>query len=202
MAASPQPPSACNGGNPGGLIAASGMKIGTTPWFSSSWSTDIRTVGHCTRLTYWTTISVMSIHNPSAPPNSVTPVLAYDDVRAAVDWLTHVVGFTERVRIDDHRSQLAFGDGAVIVADASHGRGPLQPDAAVTHSVLVRVHDIDAHHRTLKGAGANVRSEPTDLPFGERQYSVVDPGGHSWTFTESIAQLRPEDWGGDTVTEW
>lgn len=144
----------------------------------------------------------MSLHNPSAPPNAVTPVLAYDDVRAAVDWLTRVVGFTERVRIDEHRAQLAFGDGAVIVADATHGRGPLSPDAAITHSVLVRVPDIDAHHRTVLGAGVQIRSGPTDLPFGERQYSVIDPGGHLWTFTESIAALRPEDWGGSTVTEW
>lgn len=144
----------------------------------------------------------MPIHNPSAPPDSVTPVLAYDDVRAAVDWLTQVVGFTERVRIDDHRAQLAFGDGAVIVSDATHGRGRLATDGVVTHSVLVRVRDIDAHHATVRDAGAHVRSEPTDLPFGERRYSVIDPGGHLWTFTESIAELRPEDWDGSTVTEW
>ena len=144
----------------------------------------------------------MSIRNPSAPPNSVTPVLAYDDVSAAVDWLTHVVGFVERVRIDDHRAQLAFGDGAVIVADATHGRSPFSPDSPVTHSVLVRVADIDAHYRAVRDAGGHPRSEPTDLPFGERQYSVIDPGGHLWTFTQSIAEVRPEDWGGSTVTEW
>jgi uncharacterized glyoxalase superfamily protein PhnB len=144
----------------------------------------------------------MSLHNPSAPPQSVVPVLAYDDVRIAVGWLTRVFGFTERVRINEHRAQLAFGDGAVIVADATHGRGPLAPDAAVTHSVLVRVRGIDAHYRNVGAAGADVRSEPTDQPFGERQYSVVDPGGHLWTFTESVAELRPEDWGGNTVTEW
>jgi uncharacterized glyoxalase superfamily protein PhnB len=143
----------------------------------------------------WTTIWVMSIRNPSAPPNSVTPVLAYDDVRAAVDWLTQVVGFTERVRIDDHRAQLAFGDGTVIVADTTHGRAPLSPDAPMTHSVLVRVRDIDAHHRTVRGAGAHVRSEPTDLPFGERQYSVIDPGGHLWIFTESNRRVTTRGLG-------
>ncbi len=71
----------------------------------------------------------MSTRNPSAPPQSVVPVLVYDDVRAAVEWLTQVFGFSERVQISDHRAQLAFGDGAVIVADATHGRGQQAQDA-------------------------------------------------------------------------
>lgn len=142
----------------------------------------------------------MSPRNPSAPPQSVVPVLVYDDVRAAVEWLTQVFGFSERVQISDHRAQLAFGDGAVIVADATHGRGQQAQDAPVTHSVLVRVRDINAHHRNVRAAGVQGGGEPTDQPFGERQYSVVDPGGHLWTFTESVAELRPEDWGGNTVT--
>ena len=144
----------------------------------------------------------MPLRNPSVPPAWVVPVLTYDDVDAAVDWLVRVLGFAERVRIGDHRAQLAYGDGAVIVADATHGRGVLPQDAPVNQSLLVRVDDIDGHHRAALAAGGQIRSEPADQPFGERQYSVIDPGGHLWTFTESIAELRPEDWGGTTVTDW
>jgi hypothetical protein len=44
-------------------------------------------------------------------------VLIYPDVREAVAWLS-AFGFVERVRIgDNHRAQLRFGDGALIVAD-------------------------------------------------------------------------------------
>ena len=63
--------------------------------------------------------------NRSVPDAAVIPVLTYPDVRAAVVWLTDTFGFDERVRIgEDHRSQLQFGDGAVIVADvrADHTR--------------------------------------------------------------------------------
>jgi uncharacterized glyoxalase superfamily protein PhnB len=57
--------------------------------------------------------------NRSAPPATVTPVLIYPDVRAAVAWLESALGFEEQVRIGDaHRSQLKVGtDGAVVVAD-------------------------------------------------------------------------------------
>jgi uncharacterized glyoxalase superfamily protein PhnB len=57
--------------------------------------------------------------NRSAPPATVTPVLIYRDVRAAVAWLESAFGFEERVRIGDaHRAQLRPGvDGAMVVAD-------------------------------------------------------------------------------------
>ena len=38
---------------------------------------------------------------------------------------------------------------------------------------------------------------PTDFPYGERQYSVEDPGGHRWTFSQSIADVDPRTWGGE-----
>lgn len=43
---------------------------------------------------------------------------------------------------------------------------------------------------------AGFASEPTSYPYGERQYSCRDPGGHGWTFSQSIADIAPEDWRG------
>ena len=39
--------------------------------------------------------------NRSAPPATVTPVLIYPDVQAAVEWLESAFGFEERVRIEN-----------------------------------------------------------------------------------------------------
>lgn len=140
--------------------------------------------------------------NRSAPPFSVVPVLTYPDVGEAVDWLARVFGFVEHVRIGDHRAQLGFGDGGVIVADASHGRRPPGSADGVTLSVMVRVVDIDRHYERACAGGARPLGAPSDQPFGERQYTALDPAGHRWTFTESVADLAPEDWGGTTVSPW
>jgi hypothetical protein len=35
-----------------------------------------------------------------------------------------------------------------------------------------------------------------DYPYGERQYTAEDLGGHRWTFSQSIADVAPEEWGG------
>jgi uncharacterized glyoxalase superfamily protein PhnB len=130
----------------------------------------------------------------------VIPVLTYPDVREAVAWLSAAFGFVERVRIgENHRAQLRLGDGDVIVADVHGNRQP--PRAGeITHSVMVRVEDAQAHCERAREHGASILMEPTDMQFGERQYSAEDPAGHHWTFTQTLADVAPEEWGGESVT--
>ena len=142
------------------------------------------------------------VRNRSAPPSGVIPVLTYPDVAAAVSWLSRVFGFVEHVRIGDHRAQMGFGDGAIIVADATNDRREPRRDDGVTHAVMLRVDDVAAHYRKVLAAGAEVLGEPTNHVYGERQYSAIDLAGHRWTFTQSITDVAPEDWGGATVTPW
>jgi uncharacterized glyoxalase superfamily protein PhnB len=70
---------------------------------------------------------------------------------------------------------------------------------ALTHSVMVRVDDVDAHCERARAHGARILMEPTDFEYGERQYAAEDPAGHHWTFSETIADVAPEAWGGTLV---
>jgi len=134
--------------------------------------------------------------NRSIPSATVIPVLIYPDVREAVAWLEQAFGFKERVQIgEDHRSQLSFGDGGVIVGDVRHDRRPPRPGEA-THSVMVRLQDARAHCEHARAHGANILMEPTDFEYGERQYTAEDPAGHQWTFSETLTDVAPEEWGG------
>jgi uncharacterized glyoxalase superfamily protein PhnB len=137
--------------------------------------------------------------NRSIPASTVIPVLIYPDVREAVAWLSAAFGFVERVRIgEDHRSQLGIGDGAVIIGDVRHDRRPPRP-GEVTHSVTVRVENALAHCERARKHGARILMEPTDFEYGERQYSAEDLAGHQWTFSQTLADIAPEDWGGTSV---
>jgi uncharacterized glyoxalase superfamily protein PhnB len=135
------------------------------------------------------------IPNRSIPSASVIPELGYHDVDVAAEWLCRVFGFRERLRVGNHRIQLVLGNGAMVVtelesgADARLGMG--------SHSMLVRVDDVDQHHDRALRSGARVVRAATDHPFGERQYTVEDIGGHLWTFSQSIADVDPEAWGGE-----
>jgi len=63
--------------------------------------------------------------------------------------------------------------------------------------VHVRVADVDAHYEHARQHGARIVQPPESHFFGERQYSAVDLGGHQWTFSQSIADVNPADWGGE-----
>ncbi len=137
--------------------------------------------------------------NRSIPAATVIPVLIYPDVREAVAWLSAAFGFAERVRIgEDHRSQLSVGDGAVIIGDVRHDRRPPR-SGEVTHSVMVRVPNARAHCERAREHGARILMEPTDFEYGERQYSAEDLAGHQWTFSETLADVAPEEWGGTYI---
>ena len=138
------------------------------------------------------------MRNRSAPSAAVIPILVYPDVRAAVEWLETVFGFVERVQIgEDHRSQMAFGEGAMIVADVRGERLPPRPGEE-THRVMVRVDDAEAHCRHARAHGARILKEPTDYEYGERQYETEDLAGHRWTFSQTLRDVAPEEWGGIT----
>jgi uncharacterized glyoxalase superfamily protein PhnB len=138
--------------------------------------------------------------NRSIPAATVIPVLVYPDVRAAVAWLTDAFGFVERVRIgEDHRSQMQVGDdGALIVADV---RGEQQPPqaGAVTHVIKVRVADVNAQFERARSQGARVLQEPIEYEYGERECTVEDLAGHRWQFTQTMRDVAPEEWGGQSV---
>jgi uncharacterized glyoxalase superfamily protein PhnB len=129
---------------------------------------------------------MMSI-NRSMPPGVIIPELPYDDVNAAAEWLCQAFGFKQRLRIGNHRCQLSFGEGSVIAIERK------EPGMS---SVLVHVDDVDTHFERVKQLGARIINPPTDYPFGERQYTVEDIGGHRWTFSQTIADVDPATWGG------
>jgi uncharacterized glyoxalase superfamily protein PhnB len=136
--------------------------------------------------------------NRSMPPGTFIPELAYADVGAAAAWLRDAFGFAERLRIGNHRIQLTFGGGAVVAIE-----GPKEPESAhmATHSVMVHVDDIDSHFERARRAGAKIVGMPADYPYGERQYTAQDPGGHVWTFSQSIADVHPREWGGVLIED-
>ena len=144
--------------------------------------------------------------NRSSPSATVIPVLAYADVIEASEWLCESFGFKERLRIGHHRVQLVFGDGAVIVTQRrpspdGQAEAPERPSTGelTTHSVHVRVEDAERHRAAAVAHGARIIAELADHPYGERQYSALDIGGHVWTFSQTIADVDPTSWGGTPV---
>lgn len=134
---------------------------------------------------------------------AVTPMLAYEDAGAAIEWLTAAFGFQEeagsRYTGADGRighAQLNMGDGAVFLASPTPDyQGPSHHaetcEAAhrwlsvpwVIDGVQVEVDDVDAHYAHAAAAGARMLSGIEDNPFG-RLYRAEDLEGHRWMFIQ------------------
>ena len=134
------------------------------------------------------------LSNRSIPRATVIPVLAYPDVNQAAAWLCDAFGFSVRLRVGDHRVQLNVGDGAVTVREVRQAE--VNAALGVGCSITVRVEDIDAHCTRARDHGARITEDPVTQMYGERQYNAIDFAGYSWTFSESVADVHPQDWGG------
>jgi uncharacterized glyoxalase superfamily protein PhnB len=124
------------------------------------------------------------------PSCTVIPEIAYPDIGMAIAWLCDTFGFSVRIRMGDHRAQLNVGDGAIVLTKQ-------EGDVARPSTVMVRVKDLDRHYEHAMERGCHVTRPPRDYVYGERQYNVDDFAGHHWTFSESIADVDPLEWGGE-----
>jgi uncharacterized glyoxalase superfamily protein PhnB len=132
--------------------------------------------------------------NRSMPRATVIPVLAYPNLGEAIEWLCKAFDFCLRLRIGNHRAQLNVGDGAIVLVEQLSIKGS-QP-GELGDSVVVRVADVDGHCERARQRGARIVQAPADHQYGERQYVAEDFAGRYWTFSQSIADVAPEEWGG------
>ena len=132
------------------------------------------------------------------PDCTIIPVLQYRDVVNAVNYFLDTFNFKIRWQAGDHRAQLIYGNGVFVVTELKDRMALSIENEKIkiaTHSVLVSVKDINTHFENAKLKGAEILESLTDYFYGERQYSITDIGGHRWTFSETIKEMLPEEWG-------
>jgi uncharacterized glyoxalase superfamily protein PhnB len=126
--------------------------------------------------------------NRSMPPGVIIPEIPYADLNQAADWLCRAFGFKKRLQIGNHRFQLIFGDNSVVAVEGNASNP--------SFSIMVHVEDLDSVYNQARSTGARIINPPADYPFGERQCTMEDIGGHRWTFSQTIADVDPASWGG------
>jgi len=125
------------------------------------------------------------------PDPQVVPYLLYEDAGAAMDWLTRVFGFAERLRDEQddgivrHGELLLDNGGVIMLGSPGPGfRGPARL-GEVTQLLCVTITDLEDHRARAQAAGAAV-SEISVRAGQARSYSVDDPEGHRWYFSEPL----------------
>jgi uncharacterized glyoxalase superfamily protein PhnB len=143
------------------------------------------------------------MYNPDDGFPRVVPELVYQDVAAALDWLSKVFGFRETLRHTLDNGQVGHADmdtgsGGVVMLTSAGGelRSPAD-DGHVCQKVIVLVDDVDRHFAAVEEAGVETLHTPTDKPWGLRQYLVKDREGHLWEFSQHVRDVAAQDWGAE-----
>ena len=126
------------------------------------------------------------------------PLLVYEDIAAAHDFLVSAFGFTAGGVMRSPEGQAVHGEVRVGEATIWLHRVTAEhqlASPAVANmrggGLVVHVDDVDAHHGRARAAGAHILSEPVDQPYGQREYGARDVEGHLWWFaTPSAATAR------------
>ena len=130
----------------------------------------------------------------ATPTPGVVPILVYEDIEAAHDFLVGTFGLTsgELHRLDDGtvvHGEVRNGDAPIWLHRVALEAGMDSPRAAAMSQggLSVRIPDVDAHYARVKAAGARIEREPTDQPYGLREYGVRDLENHRWWFSSPLA---------------
>ena len=138
--------------------------------------------------------------NRSVPTDTLLPHVIYQDVAAAIAWLTEAFGFSEHYRYGEaggpiSGAQMHLGNAWVMLKRARSGNASPGQLGYGTQSLTVFVDDADAHFQRAKSAGAKILEELHETVYGERQYGAEDLDGHHWLFSRHARDLSPDEWG-------
>jgi len=125
-------------------------------------------------------------------------LLVYRDVAAAHRYLVDVFGFAPgEVTAHDGKTfhaEVFAGDGVIWLHHESPEHRLASPvtSGTASHCMAIDVDDVQAHFERTKAAGAEIAYEPTDMPYGVREYAARDHEGGLWSFMQPI-ETNEED---------
>jgi uncharacterized glyoxalase superfamily protein PhnB len=124
---------------------------------------------------------------------AVIPVLVYEDIEAAHDYLVRVFGFTSGGlhRVDDGtvvHGEVRNGDAPIWLhrVTAEHEMASPRGTGGSHGGLEVIVPDVDAHYAHSVACGALIDGEPAEQDYGLREYGARDPENHRWWFSSPI----------------
>jgi PhnB protein len=127
---------------------------------------------------------------------AITPYLLYEDVGAALKFLSKAFGFRRygaQASGSDgklNHASMKLGEDLIMMGRPGGGyRNPKRLGQA-TQNLYVNVDDVDKHFARAKRAGASILEEPADTGYGARRYGAEDPEGHQWYFAQEIRRPK------------
>lgn len=125
---------------------------------------------------------------------AITPYLYYEDVGAALAFLSKAFGLKSMGRPmsgpdgEIRHAAMKLGDAMVMMGYPGPDYKNPKHLGKVTQVLYVNVDDVDKHCARARKAGAKIIEEPSETRYGARRYGAEDPEGHQWYFAREVAK--------------
>ncbi len=112
---------------------------------------------------------------------AIMPAITATDLQASLAWYRDVLGFTvaEEYKQEDVLMgvQLQAGNVQIMLGQDDFAKGRDRQKGAALRFFCTTAQDVDQLAAAIKERGGKLAHEPTDQPWGTRDFGVVDPDG-------------------------
>jgi PhnB protein len=132
--------------------------------------------------------------------HTVTPALTVRNAAEAIEFYKKALGAEELVRMASpdgkiSHAELKIGDSVIFLGDEIPNMGNKSPQTlgGTSGSLYLYVEDVDKFFQRAANAGAKATMPPTDMFWGDRFGTFVDPYGQSWGVATRVEDLSAEE---------
>jgi PhnB protein len=132
--------------------------------------------------------------------HTVTPALTVRNAAEALEFYKQALGAEELVRMSApdgkiSHAELKIGDSIIFLGDEIPNMGNKSPQTlgGTSGSLFLYVEDVDQFYERAVHTGAKPTMPPTDMFWGDRYGTFVDPYGHSWGVGTHVEDLTAEE---------
>jgi uncharacterized glyoxalase superfamily protein PhnB len=131
---------------------------------------------------------------------TLTPVLTLPDASSGIEFYKRALGAQELMRMPGPggkvmHAELLIGNSRIMLGEEAPERNCQSPLGLGGTPVqfYVYVEDVDAAFRKAVAAGAKETMAVSDMFWGDRVGSLVDPYGHKWSLATHRADPTPAE---------
>jgi uncharacterized glyoxalase superfamily protein PhnB len=118
---------------------------------------------------------------------SLSASLTCNDLAKSLAWYRDVLGFTVEQTWDKEGTPVAHslkaGDVRLVIFQDDGAKGWDRAKGEGFRLYLTTVQDVDEVAKRIKEKGGRLDSEPADMPWGTRAFTLSDPDGFKLTIS-------------------
>jgi PhnB protein len=129
---------------------------------------------------------------------TITPSMTVKDAPKVIDFYKKAFDAKEHMRMPGPdgkimHAEIQIGNAIIMMNDEVMGSRSAQTLGGCPISFYVYVENADAAFKKAIDAGAKQEYPMTEMFWGDKMGSLIDPFGYRWTIAQHVKDVSPED---------